>query len=431
MNRIYNSVFLCLAATFLISCSSSYSRENDSDGAASDDGGIDSDVGDTKLSDAGNADTVAYYDGGTDSGVGDAQLSDTGDADSIPPCFDPDEIPTCITLLELKRDSPLYQPQDILFAEQFGSEARFTAMGGLAALAKIEEESSTRWSVAVFSESALEVPANARLLDIEWPEADGDFTVLDVWAEPYAGFPSEVDVVALGCDSSTCVVLGANSASDSELRPLPEMTLPSSLSVKHIIMGRYYDSESPAESLTVCVFGEALLCREENQWVTRIAPEKGVELRDVTLDNPSVAVKDSGGTFVLGDSRWEAIEINSSGALIGVESYYEGFLVIGEEGFLYEATRNSSYSCKHAFPLVAAISYDSFGEIIIIDARGDIYQYTRKSLNHKLQWCKASSLSSMQILDYGSTICGISHNLILLTADRIVSALGFLECAID
>jgi hypothetical protein len=354
-----------------------------------------------------------------DGGSGDGRSNDmTVPAASLdrlePPCFDPSDAPACG---DPWNEGTFPSPVDLARASDIGNGVRFTAIGGWAVLAERPDTGASgpsRWSVVLVTRPGDRLqPGPTRILDIEWPGAGAGHQILDVWGEYSLWLFGDLDVVALGCNTSSCAVLGASLESGEPLRPVPgcELVAPPSLDGVFVFGGR------------VCVFGDGLLCCDGARWTTEIAPGLVPRLRAVAAAYHGayhgVAVGD-GGTLLVrwnwgmegeidNPGQWTAIETGSDEALIGAEAEGGRFTVIGEDGLVAEYKRDSfsdeSEICRQSPPYLFAIP-----GLIVLDRDGNLFSHYWKADLQRSIWCKRSVLDVTQFTGYSRAVHAAGHS---------------------
>jgi hypothetical protein len=370
-----------------------------------------------------------------DGGSADGRANDTTVAPASigglePPCFDPSAVPACG---DAGNEWRIPSPVDLARAADLGSGVRFTAIGGWAVLAERPDtvaSGPSRWSVVLVTRPDDRLrPEPARVLDIEWPQAGVDRRILDVWGEYSSGLFGDLDVLALGCNASSCAVLGASLESGEPLRPVPgcELADPPLLDGLFAFGGR------------ACVFGDGLLCCDGARWTVEIAPASVPRLRAVATAYHGVAAGDQGTLLVRWNwgiegeidnpGQWTPIETGSREALIGAEAESGRFTVIGENGLVAEYNRDSfrdeSETCRQSPPYLFAVPR------IVMDRSGSVFLSNWDPGLQRSTWCKRSVLDATQFTAYSRVVCGISDNVLVMTPGRLTSALGPLGCAIE
>lgn len=220
--------------------------------------------------------------GGTADRPDAAALVDASDT----PDAGPPPAPSCEFAVSSCAATPAQAWNVLLDAAEFGSGARFVALGGQAVLIA---GGSAAFRVARVHD-ADEVQSSGRPYSV-WTFPEADLSGVDV-AENMLSAPGARQVFALACsqDDQQCTLLKGDPGGDV-LVVLPEASLPSGFEPR----GLFFDWA--ADPAVVCAYGNGVLCFD-SEWRQAIAPAQDLQLNDVAVGELwSLAVGNHGRHF--------------------------------------------------------------------------------------------------------------------------------------
>lgn len=361
----------------------------------------------------------------------DAMATDETDAGTPrSDCFDPANVRTlCHEFGYASRPEhtpPLVLPeaQPFIRASDLAPDARFSRVGGFAALAV--RGAGAEPLVVHYASSWAAPGTTSKVLPIALDASTQGFTAVDVVGAEYE-LGTGVDVVALLCRDDACALFGANVATDTALTALPGGAIPSGLVARGL---------SHHLSERACVYGDGgYACFDGRTWSERqlagarlrmldtlglwwAVGEQGALFRGYGQEQPLAPI-DTGTTETLvwaavTDACWSAT--TESGRLLDGCDDVEPLLCDGA-------------SLPPAFEYSAGVGPRN---ALLVDATGTPYRRSLRLVSEGALWCAMPTLSDPNVLEASHARCGIIDNWLLLTQDALYVA-GFddLFCAIE
>jgi hypothetical protein len=295
-------------------------------------------------------------------------------------------------------------------ASDVAEGARFTELGGWAALAEVPADRSPRL-VLVPSWDELE----PQVFEIEH---DGYEIVAVFGAEhPLTAGPL-TRAAAVGCDDSSCQLF--LSSNEQTLSVAPQYAFPRGVRVEGLA----------ANLQRLCAYGDGLFCWENGVWRERIPVAESGRVIAVALDEPPAALTAAGVVFVEDGEVWQAIGASVSEP-VGFDALGGTLSVIGADG-TWQVTSGSGggvASCRQAPRLVAA-GLGRYGtRWLVLDERGESYLQLALP-GDELAWCRPDHGFAMPARAVSRIECTVPF-LLAITDAALLSVFGAARCVID
>lgn len=375
-------------------------------------------------------------DGGSDASGG----ASSGGMPAEALCFDATEAPACG---EQFNRPGLLPPATLAIAADIVPASTFVALGGTVALLEVPHTNAPERYRVVRPDWWMGEGA-VTILDVVWPEASGDWSVLDVWGEihpdDFGPLPvSGVDTLALACDEATCLLLGA-SEGDSALSPLPGTELPAGAQVERL---------SVSLRTQLCAHGAEVHCLDGLGWHDPSVLPTGAgssfsdllpafrPYEDYPDVEPGVASTDSGALLIEDSSGvWTALDPGSSeqGAIVALERDEAFVSVLYEDGtWLADALGDQPARCVQAGGLLWGGPLPGYGGryAVAVDPAGHLFRRLHNWQEERYEWCDPELTVEPESFAFSMRACGIGTTLLALSPTHFVAPMGPPSCPID
>jgi len=424
--RLRADCVVLLAALILLACGSAHEADDPEQGPKPDQ------ASESTAATAGT--TVAGTSSAGDPASGGAGLemmggSESGSDDASAPteqCFYParDVRYTCDSLSlsnPPELDPPVVQPvaKPFVLASAVGENARFTKLGGYAALATVGEGTSQEQVVAVYHRS-FSSQSTLRVLKLARDAPTEDFEAIDVASG------NDRAVYVLLCKDERCAVFTASDDTATELAPLPS-AIPDGIRARGF---------AEVSGLRMCVYGDGgFACYEDGSWGTRQLEDEN--LRMLRAYGSIVATGEQGAFFTAADydGPLTRVDTGTTETLVWGNVSPECWTARTESGeTLSDCPDQGLTLCdpSSAQWLFEYAAPQGGRAIELIDQDGGVYRRLTYRLSQGPLWCAYRPLPDSKVVGVSRARCGDSDNWLLLTESAIYVA-GFDEifCAIE
>jgi hypothetical protein len=314
----------------------------------------------------------------------------------------------------------------LLDAADFGPEAEFVAIGGQAVLVKTGD-GSFRVALLPYPDDAAGYTA--------WPLVTGARTPIAVSDTLGLSDPHNVFVVACTPAGADCSVLQAEwgrvqaSGSvqrDMELSAFHELPpLPTDFAAKGLVI----DRNQAAGRNVPCVYGDGLLCFDQDAWLASVPPSAALRLNAVAIGGRySLAVGDHGRWFKRqwvdgAESRWTEQTPLADIALSEVGASDQGGVILGQGRIqaVIGAEAQAAIPCTPASPLLKFwFGPDRNVWGLVMTSAGELLRHGPVIAVYQLEpYCAYDRVPSGATLGTSYWTCGLSRNARVLKARAV------------
>jgi len=266
---------------------------------------------------------------------------------------------------------------------------------------------------------------------VEWPDAEGQWAILDVVGNGQVEleYPRHVDALALGCDEAGCRLLGLESGMGDAVLPLEGWQVPTGGRVEHLTVG-------PGD-FRPCVFGADLYCVRDGAWEHVLAAEEvgaarfthasyGPSPGEPEAGDLGVVATDTGAVLVeLSSGHWVPVRDAPPGgdAVVALERVQSHVSVLYESGvWVPDVLVEPLGQCELAGAEWAAPML-SGERSVVLGPGGDTYWQTSSD-----SWCRRSDPYLADTFAWGTSDCSTEPSFLALSETAVLSAFGRLGC---
>lgn len=316
------------------------------------------------------------------------------------PCFNPQGVTMRCA------DFGRVEQEKLLDAAMVAPGARFTALGGWAALLEMPENANQR--LVVVSLPGEPRDGQTRLLEMERSDAAGELRVRSVWTLHHGS-----SSFALACNAARCRLLVARYG-EGVLRPLAAFDLPAS----------FAEGELVGSSERLCVYGDGARCMGPDGWIEAVPASAGTIVAMTLTTRTAAAISATGTLFLESDSGWLP---QSERVPLAISAHaYDGVLtVLAEDGAWYSTVLGTSASttCLQPAPLRLA----TVSPWLVLDAAGTVYRQDSVSK----EWCELTSANGASFLAVGFiSHCAQPANILAISDESLFSLVGPVVCVL-
>jgi hypothetical protein len=343
-------------------------------------------------------------------------------------CFDPATIEPCGNFTRLRFSDA---PAQIYDVSAVGSDLRFSALGGMVALAESADGSRSQYTLVSIRATGGGPEAVDHALEphaVVWPELEpGSFEVLGVWGNGHVAAGLRADLLALACDMARtrCAILGATHGVATPMQALLAVELPQP--VLQALRGLTY-LDGP------CVYGSGMYCSDASGgWRQELDPSAASDIQHVGFSALVVAADADGDVFYREGETWQSLRIGGA-PVRHVGAYTDRISVMRADGVWIRGNPSSLRACQQVPQLVAAGENSSANGVgqTVVDANGNVFWLWWDTRRAAQAWCRFGSIElTANVIDWSSFRCNDSTNMLLLTERGIYSLLSKrLYCAL-